>query len=73
MTDCFQTIQVPQNSFRVYQTASQILVEKLGKKAPRAIELIWFELSQRDPQMIADDALENLRLFEQVGRGNKHH
>lgn len=70
MIDLLQTIQVPQKSLKVYQAAAQILILKLGKKAaPNAVELIWFELSQRDPKMIADDALENLHLFDQMKMG----
>ncbi len=43
---------------RVYVAAAKLLRRRLGAKAPDAVALIRFELSNRDAQMVADDYLE---------------
>lgn len=52
------TIPIDGADYAVFADAVRILRRKLGAKTPTVEVLIQFELSHRDPQMIADDYLE---------------
>lgn len=69
MTESYTTIMVPIHSFQIYQSAARLVRFKMGEKAPSAVDLIWFELSHRDPRMIADDFLENVRVKQHDQHG----
>lgn len=73
MTESYTTIMVPIHSFQIYQSAARLVGCKMGKKAPSAVDLIWFELSHRDPRMIADDFLENVQVKQRDQHGTNAH
>ena len=58
MKESSRFIPLPRDGARAYVLAARILKRKLGAGAPDASILIRLELSNRDPQMIADEYLE---------------
>lgn len=51
-------VSVPNRDARVFRRASQLLAAKIGRRAPKPVELVLHELSCRRPASVAAEYLD---------------
>ena len=60
------TVSLPPKDRRSFVSAACILRRLMGKKAPTALKLIQHNLTERDPDGIADDYLDCIGFLREV-------